>query len=139
MAEENSTDGSANNNDAPPSDQPLYVYRPLPADRRSLTHKFVIGGHEGYFHVGIYDDGKPAEVFIRLAKEGSVVCGLADSFATAISILLQHGVPLAELSAKFIGVRFEPCGLTEHPEIPRASSVVDYLFKWMNLAFPGKA
>ncbi|MGD0835427.1 MAG: vitamin B12-dependent ribonucleotide reductase [Polyangia bacterium] len=111
------------------------VRRKLPDERRSLTHKFAVGGHEGYIHVGLYDSGEPGEIFIRMAKEGSTISGLMDSFATAVSLALQHGVPLRLLVDKFSRMRFEPSGFTGNPEIPRASSVMDYLFRWLAAKF----
>jgi ribonucleoside-diphosphate reductase alpha chain len=116
------------------SAQPL-VRRKLPDERHSLTHKFAVGGHEGYIHVGLYDDGEPGEIFIRMAKEGSTISGLMDSFATAVSLALQHGVPLRLLVDKFSRMRFEPSGFTGNPEIPRATSVMDYLFRWLAAKF----
>jgi ribonucleoside-diphosphate reductase alpha chain len=109
--------------------------RRLPDERRSITHKFSIGGHEGYMTVGMYDDGTPGELFITMAKEGSVVSGLMDSFATAISMALQYGVPLRVLCEKFSHTRFEPSGFTGNPEIPIAKSITDYLFRWLTLKF----
>jgi ribonucleoside-diphosphate reductase alpha chain len=109
--------------------------RKLPDERRSLTHKFSVGGHEGYIHVGLYDDGEPGEIFIRMAKEGSTISGLMDSFATAVSLALQHGVPLRLLVDKFSRMRFEPSGFTGNPELPRATSVMDYLFRWLGAKF----
>jgi ribonucleoside-diphosphate reductase alpha chain len=109
----------------------------LPDERASFTHKFSIGGHEGYITVGLYEDGCPGEIFVRMAKEGSVIAGLMDSFATAISLALQHGVPLAVLIEKFKGTRFEPSGFTGNQEIPIATSIMDYLFRWLALRFPG--
>jgi ribonucleoside-diphosphate reductase alpha chain len=111
------------------------VRRKLPDERRSLTHKFSVGGHEGYIHVGLWDDGEPGEIFIRMAKEGSTISGLMDSFATAVSLALQHGVPLRLLVDKFSRMRFEPSGFTGNPEIPRATSVMDYLFRWLGAKF----
>ncbi|HEX7501392.1 MAG TPA: vitamin B12-dependent ribonucleotide reductase [Polyangia bacterium] len=111
------------------------VRRKLPDERRSLTHKFAVGGHEGYIHVGLYDSGEPGEIFIRMAKEGSTISGLMDSFATAVSLALQHGVPLRLLVDKFSRMRFEPSGFTGNPEIPRATSVMDYLFRWLGAKF----
>ncbi len=107
----------------------------LPTERASFTHKFSVGGHEGYITVGLYEDGQPGELFIRMAKEGSVIAGLMDSFATAISLSLQHGVPLAVLCDKFKGTRFEPSGFTGNPDIPIATSIMDYLFRWLSLRF----
>ncbi|MBN2574377.1 MAG: vitamin B12-dependent ribonucleotide reductase [Deltaproteobacteria bacterium] len=111
------------------------VRRKLPDERHSLTHKFSVGGHEGYIHVGLYDSGEPGEIFIRMAKEGSTISGLMDSFATAVSLALQHGVPLRLLVDKFSRMRFEPSGYTGNPEIPRATSVMDYLFRWLGAKF----
>jgi ribonucleoside-diphosphate reductase alpha chain len=109
--------------------------RHLPDERQSITHKFDISGHEGYITAGLYDDGKVGEIFIRMAKEGSVVSGLMDSFATAISLALQYGVPLEVLVDKFSHTRFEPSGITRNPEIPIAKSIMDYIFRWLNLRF----
>jgi ribonucleoside-diphosphate reductase alpha chain len=114
---------------------PAAVRRKLPDERQSLTHKFAVAGHEGYVHVGLYETGEPGEIFVKMAKEGSTVSGLMDSFATAISLALQHGVPLKLLVDKFSRTRFEPYGFTENPEIPRASSIMDYLFRWLGSKF----
>jgi ribonucleoside-diphosphate reductase alpha chain len=108
----------------------------LPDERASFTHKFSIGGHEGYITVGMYEDGSPGEIFVRMAKEGSVIAGLMDSFATSISLALQHGVPLPVLIEKFKGTRFEPSGFTGNQEIPIATSIMDYLFRWLAIRFP---
>jgi len=109
--------------------------RRLPDERRSITHKFSIGGHEGYMTVGMYDDGTPGELFVTMAKEGSVVSGLMDSFATCISMALQYGVPLKVLCDKFSHTRFEPSGFTGNPDIPIAKSITDYIFRWLSLKF----
>ncbi len=109
--------------------------RKLPDERRSLTHKFSVAGHEGYIHVGLYESGDPGEIFVRMAKEGSTISGLMDSFATAISLALQHGVPLKLLVDKFSRTRFEPSGFTGNPALPRASSIMDYLFRWLSSKF----
>ena len=109
--------------------------RRLPDERRSITHKFSIGGHEGYITVGLYEDDTPGEIFIVMAKEGSVVSGLVDSFATSISIALQYGVPLKVLVDKFSHVRFEPSGITTNPDIRFAKSITDYIFRWLALKF----
>jgi ribonucleoside-diphosphate reductase alpha chain len=115
------------------------VFRPmrrkLPDERQSVTHKFAVGGHEGYITVGLYDDGTPGEIFIRMAKEGSTISGLMDSFATAVSMTLQYGVPLQVLVDKFQHVRFEPSGWTGNPEIPYAKSIMDYIFRWLGAKF----
>jgi ribonucleoside-diphosphate reductase alpha chain len=117
------------------------VYRPirrkLPDERQAITHKFSIGGHEGYVTVGLYEDGTPGEVFITMAKEGSTISGLMDSFATAISYNLQYGVPLKFLVDKFGHVRFEPSGWTGNPQIPYAKSIPDYIFRWLGSKFLG--
>ncbi len=117
------------------------VYKPrrerLPDTRNSLTHKFNVGGHEGYLNVGLYPDGRPGELFITMAKEGSTVGGLMDSFGTAISIALQYGVPVEVLVNKFSHTRFEPMGHTTNPDIRIAKSVVDYIFRWMGITFMG--
>ena len=112
------------------------VRRRLPDERESLTHKFSIAGHEGYITVGLYPDThSPGEIFIRMAKEGSSISGLMDSFATAVSLSLQYGVPLRTLVDKFIHSRFEPSGFTNNKEIPMAKSVMDYIFRWLALRF----
>jgi len=107
----------------------------LPAERASLTHKFKVGNHEGYITVGLYPNGDPGEIFITMAKEGSTVSGVMDCFATAISIALQHGVKLAFLCEKFKHTRFEPSGWTGNPDINYASSMMDYIFRWLELRF----
>jgi ribonucleoside-diphosphate reductase alpha chain len=109
--------------------------RKLPDERKAITHKFSIGGHEGYVTAGLYEDGQPGELFIVMAKEGSVVSGLMDSFATAVSLALQYGVPLRVLVDKFSHTRFEPSGFTGNPQIPIAKSITDYIFRWLALKF----
>jgi ribonucleoside-diphosphate reductase alpha chain len=111
------------------------VRRKLPDERESITHKFSIGGHEGYITVGKYEDGSPGEIFITMAKEGSTISGLMDSFATMTSLALQHGVPLQLLVDKFTHTRFEPSGFTKNPEIPMTKSIMDYIFKWLAIKF----
>ena len=119
-----------------PAGPPMANRYKLPDERASFTHKFSIGGHEGYITVGMYEDQSPGEIFVRMAKEGSVIAGLMDSFATAISLALQHGVPLYLLIEKFKGTRFEPAGFTGNQEIPIATSIMDYLFRWLAIRFP---
>src|SRR5438132_997927 len=114
---------------------PRAVRHKLPEERMSVTHKFNIGGHEGYITVGLYPDGSPGEIFITMAKEGSTVSGLMDSFALAVSIALQHGVPLKLLCEKFAHTRFEPSGWTNNTEIGFAKSIMDYIFRWLQLRF----
>jgi ribonucleoside-diphosphate reductase alpha chain len=110
----------------------------LPHTRRSLTHKFDIQGHEGYINVGFYPDGRPGELFITMAKEGSTIGGLMDVLGTAISIGLQYGVPLEVFVNKFAHSRFEPAGFTKNPDIPIAKSIADYIFRWLGMEFiPG--
>jgi ribonucleoside-diphosphate reductase alpha chain len=109
--------------------------RKLADERRSITHKFSIAGHEGYITVGMYEDGKPGEIFLVMAKEGSTISGLMDAFATSISMSLQYGVPLETLVEKFSHVRFEPSGFTKNPEIPYAKSITDYIFRWLASKF----
>ncbi len=117
------------------------VYRPirrkLPDERQSITHKFSIGGHEGYITVGLYEDNTPGELFITMAKEGSTISGLMDGFATAISYSLQYGVPLKFFVNKFSHVRFEPSGWTGNPKVPYAKSIMDYIFRWLGEKFLG--
>lgn len=111
------------------------VRRRLPDERQALTHKFSIGGHEGYITVGIYEDGTPGEIFITMSKEGSTISGLMDAFATSVSMALQYGVPMRVLTEKFSHMRFEPSGFTGNKEIPIAKSILDYIFRWLNLKF----
>ena len=113
----------------------IVLYFRLPDERASITHKFSIAGHDGYITVGLYKDGTPGELFIRMAKEGSTVSGLMDSFATAVSVALQHGVPLKLLCDKFAHTRFEPSGFTGNQNIPIAKSIMDYIFRWLELRF----
>ncbi len=118
------------------SNQPLR--RRLPETRMAINHKFDIAGHEGYLTVGLFDDGRPGELFITMAKEGSTIGGLMDSVATLTSMSLQYGVPLEALVKKFSHQRFEPSGFTKNPEIRNTSSIIDYVFRWMALQFiPG--
>ncbi len=114
---------------------PKAVRHRLPDERLSITHKFNVGGHEGYLTVGLYKDGMPGEIFITMAKEGSTVSGLMDSFACAVSIGLQHGVPLRLLCEKFAHTRFEPSGWSGNPDIGFAKSIMDYIFRWLQLRF----
>jgi ribonucleoside-diphosphate reductase alpha chain len=112
--------------------------RRLPDTRTAVTHKFDIAGHEGYLTVGLFDDGTPGELFITMAKEGSTIGGLMDSIGTLTSLAWQYGVPLDALVRKFAHQRFEPSGFTKNPEIRNASSIMDYVFRWMALQFiPG--
>ena len=114
---------------------PRAVRHRLPEERVSITHKFSIGGHEGYITVGLYKNGRPGEIFIKMAKEGSTVSGLMDCFATSVSLSLQHGVPLRTLCEKFSHTRFEPSGWTQNPDLGFAKSIMDYIFRWLQLRF----
>jgi ribonucleoside-diphosphate reductase alpha chain len=109
--------------------------RKLPNERSSITHKFSIGGHEGYLTVGKYDDGTAGEIFIKMAKEGSTLSGIMDAFALSVSVALQYGVPLRALVDKFVNSRFEPSGYTGNPRIRYAKSVVDYIGRWLGGKF----
>jgi ribonucleoside-diphosphate reductase alpha chain len=119
------------NLDAPPR----ALRHKLKEERMSITHKFNVGGHEGYIIVGLYPDGQPGEIFVKMAKEGSTVSGLMDSFALAVSISLQHGVPLKLFCEKFAHTRFEPSGWSSNPDIGFAKSIMDYIFRWLQLRF----
>ncbi len=118
---------------AAPAPQP--VRRHLPTDRQALCHKFEVAGHEGYLHVGFFEDGTPGEIFIKMAKEGSTISGLMDSIGVLTSMALQYGVPLEVLVSKFSHVRFEPSGFTKNPDIPMAKSLIDYIFRFLGSRF----
>ncbi|MGA6986704.1 MAG: vitamin B12-dependent ribonucleotide reductase [Terriglobales bacterium] len=119
------------NLDAPPR----AVRHKLQEERMSITHKFNVGGHEGYIIVGLYPNGEPGEIFVKMAKEGSTVSGLMDSFALAVSVSLQHGVPLKLFCEKFAHTRFEPSGWSSNPDIGFAKSIMDYIFRWLQMRF----
>jgi ribonucleoside-diphosphate reductase alpha chain len=121
-----------------PQQQELFVRaqrRKLPDERKSITHKFSVGGHEGYLTAGMYDDGTPGEIFVKMAKEGSTLSGFMDGLALSISIGLQYGVPLKALVDKLTNTRFEPSGFTENPSIRYTSSVLDYIARWLGGKF----
>ena len=99
----------------------------LPSTRDSLTHKFSVDRHEGYLTIGLYPDGRPGEIFIKIAKEGSAISGMCQAFCRAFSLALQFGLSIEEAVARFKGMRFEPMGVTSNPDIPEASSIVDYV------------
>ncbi|MEM8757545.1 MAG: hypothetical protein AAGF47_07165 [Planctomycetota bacterium] len=107
----------------------------LPATRESVTHKFAIDGHEGYLTIGLYPDGRPGEIFLKISKEGSALSGMCQAFCRAFSLSIQHGLPITEAVARFKGMRFEPLGHTSNPEIPRAESIVDYVARYLDLHF----
>ncbi|UPA23043.1 vitamin B12-dependent ribonucleotide reductase [Candidatus Peribacteria bacterium] len=112
--------------------------RKLPAERMAIAHKFSIAGHEGYVHVGMYEDGAPGEIFIKMSKEGSTLSGVMDTLALSLSMNLQYGVPLDVLCEKLVHTRFEPMGMTANKEIPMVKSVMDYLGRWLALKFMTK-
>lgn len=107
----------------------------LPATRDSITHKFCIDRYEGYLMIGLYTDGRPGEIFIKMAKEGSTISGLCQAFCRAFSLAIQHGLSINEAVARFKDMRFEPMGSTSNPEIPEASSIVDYVARYLELHF----
>jgi len=119
--------------DTPKKYEPLR--RRLPDERKAIVHHFSVGGHEGYLMVGLYEDGQPGEIFIRMAKAGSTIAGLMDSFGIAVSLAIQYGVSLEILIAKFSHTRFEPSGWTGVKEIGYAKSIMDYIFRWLALKF----
>jgi ribonucleoside-diphosphate reductase alpha chain len=130
-----SSDAQKAEKDRTEKEAPRAVRRKLPDERSAITHKFSIAGQEGYFTVGLYEDGSPGEIFIKMSKEGSTISGLMDSFAVAVSMSLQYGVPLSVLVKKFTHSRFEPSGYTTNKEIPIAKSLMDYIFRWFDLKF----
>ncbi len=107
----------------------------LPTTRASITHKFMIARHEGYLTIGLYPDGRPGEIFIKMAKEGSTICGMAQAFCRAFSLSLQFGLPLKEAVLRFKNMRFEPMGPTSNPDIPEAQSIIDYVARYLELEF----
>ena len=107
----------------------------LPSTRKSVTHKFAIGGHEGYLTIGLFADGRPGELFIKMSKEGSTLSGLIQGFCRAFSLTLQHGLPAADAAERFRGMRFEPMGPTSNPEIPEALSILDYVARYLLLNY----
>ena len=131
------TEAASKNADAADAQAPPRAVRHrLPAERASVTHKFGLSGHEGYITVGLYPNGQPGEIFIRMAKEGSTVSGLMDSFATAVSLALQHGVPLRVLCEKFAHTRFEPSGSVQgNDTIKFATSILDYVFRELAVSY----
>lgn len=107
----------------------------LPTTRRSVTHKFTIAGYEGYLTIGLFDDGTPGEIFIKMSKEGSTLSGLIQGFCRAFSLALQYGLPLQDAVDRFRGMRFEPHGPTNNPDIPEATSILDYVARYLELRF----
>ncbi len=109
--------------------------RALPTTRESVTHKFSIARHEGYLTIGIYPDGRPGELFIKMAKEGSTISGMCQAFCRAFSLALQHGLSIEDAVVRFKNMRFEPLGPTSNPDIPEAQSIVDYVARYLELHF----
>ena len=107
----------------------------LPETRLSKTHKFMIGGHEGYLTVGLFPDGRPGEIFIKMSKEGSTLSGLIQGFCRAFSLALQHGLSVHDASDRFRGMRFEPMGPTNNPDIPETASILDYVARYLQINF----
>lgn len=107
----------------------------MPITRESVTHKFQIMGHEGYLTIGLFEDGRPGELFIKMAKEGSTLSGLIQAYCRAFSLALQYGLPVHEAVKRFKGMRFEPMGHTSNPEIPEALSIIDYVARYLELHF----
>lgn len=113
----------------------LAARKALPATRDSVTHKFAVDGHEGYLTIGLYPDGTPGELFLKISKEGSALSGMCQAFCRAFSLAIQHGLSVREAVTRFKGMRFEPLGTTNNPEIPKAESIVDYVAKYLELHF----
>ncbi len=111
----------------------------LPSTRQSITHKFQIVGHEGYLTIGLFDDGRPGEIFIKMAKEGSTLSGMVQGFCRALSLALQYGLSVPEAVKRFKGMRFEPMGTTSNPEIPYAQSIIDYVARYLEVHFCDQA
>jgi hypothetical protein len=107
----------------------------LPATRHSMTHKFMIGGHEGYLTVGLFEDGTPGEIFIKMSKEGSTLSGLIQGFCRAFSLAIQYGLPVRDACDRFRGMRFEPSGMTNNPQIPESSSILDYVARYLETQY----
>jgi hypothetical protein len=121
---------------APERKGPMVAQRTaLPTTRDSITHKFQIMGHEGYLTIGLFSDGQPGEIFVKMAKEGSTLSGLVQGFCRAFSLALQYGLPLQEAVSRFKGMRFEPMGSTSNPDIPEALSIIDYVARYLEFHF----
>ncbi len=111
------------------------VRKPLPATRQSITHKFQVNLHEGYLTIGLYPDGTPGEIFIKIAKEGSAISGMCQAFCRAFSLAMQLGLSIEDAVVRFKGMRFEPLGKTSNPDIPEAQSIIDYVARYLELRF----
>jgi hypothetical protein len=121
-------------------DHPMIATRrSLPVTRESVTHKFAVARHEGYLTIGLYPDGTPGEIFIKMSKEGSTMSGMCQAFCRAFSIALQYGLSIEDAVVRFKGMRFEPMGPTSNPEIPECSSIVDYVARYLELHFGERA
>ncbi len=107
----------------------------LPVTRESVTHKFSIGNHEGYLTIGLYPDGQPGEIFLKMSKEGSTMSGMCQAFCRAFSLSIQHGLSLQDAIGRFKGMRFEPMGATSNPDVPVADSIVDYIARYLEQNF----
>jgi ribonucleoside-diphosphate reductase alpha chain len=128
----------AEGHDGPARRAPMHIRDVLPSTRRSHTHKFAISGFEGYLTVGLFDDDRPGEIFIKISKEGSTLSGLVQGFCRCFSICLQYGLPVEEAVSRFKGMRFEPNGPTSNAEIPQCTSILDYIASYLEMHF-GKA
>lgn len=113
------------------------VRQTLPSTRESVTHKFSVARHEGYLTVGLYPDGRPGEIFLKMAKEGSTLSGMCQAFCLAFSLAMQYGLSVEEACKRFRGMRFEPMGATSNPDIPEASSIIDYIARYLERAYGG--
>ncbi len=109
--------------------------RALPPTHESVTHKFSINGHEGYLTIGLFDDGTPGEIFIKMSKEGSTLSGLIQGFCRAFSLAIQYGLPLTDAVERFRNMRFDPLGITSNPSIPQATSILDYVAQYLDMEF----
>ena len=116
----------------------IVTRRALSTTRDSLTHKFSVNGYEGYLTIGLYEDGSPGEIFLKMSKAGSALSGMCQAFCRAFSLALQYGLPIEDACARFKGMRFEPFGRTSNPDIPEAQSVADYIARYLELHFAGK-
>ncbi|MDP6541397.1 MAG: hypothetical protein QGF07_01300 [Phycisphaerales bacterium] len=121
--------------DNPSKINPTSARRVLPPTHDSVTHKFSINGHEGYLTIGLFEDGSPGEIFIKMSKEGSTLSGLIQGFCRAFSLAIQYGLPLIDAIDRFRNMRFDPLGVTTNPEIPQATSILDYVAQYLDLKF----
>ena len=123
------------------ADKPMIVTNKraiLPTTRRSTTHKFAIAGHEDYLTIGLFEDGQPGEIFIKMSKEGSTLSGMVQGFCRAFSIALQYGLTIEDAVARFRGMRFDPMGPTSNPDIPEALSILDYVARYLEFHYTPK-